>query len=72
MGLVNSKRRPMPVVRASAQPDKCRTREPQLMKHHYDFSKGTRGKFYQADAVFRLPVYLDEAVEQELAAKAEA
>ena len=42
------------------------------MKDHYDFSKGTRGKFYQPEAVFRLPVYLDEKVQDYLAAKADA
>ena len=42
------------------------------MKSHYDFSKGERGKFYRPDAVFRLPVYLDEKVEKYLVAKAEA
>lgn len=42
------------------------------MKDHYDFSKGERGKFYRADAVFRLPVYLDEKVQSYLAARAEA
>ena len=42
------------------------------MKDHYDFSKGTRGQFYKPDAVFRLPVYLDEHVESYLAAKASA
>lgn len=42
------------------------------MKNHYDFSKGVRGKFYRSDAVFRLPVYLDEKVEKYLAAKADA
>lgn len=42
------------------------------MKQRYDFSKGVRGKFYQPDAVFRLPVYLDEQVERYLAAKADA
>jgi hypothetical protein len=42
------------------------------MKDHYDFSKGTRGKFYQADAIFRLPVYLDEKVQNYLTAKADA
>jgi hypothetical protein len=29
------------------------------MKSEYDFSKGDRGKFYHADAVLDLPVYLD-------------
>lgn len=42
------------------------------MKDHYDFSKGTRGKFYKPDAVFRLPVYLDEQVQAYLASKADA
>ena len=42
------------------------------MKSEYDFSKGQRGKFYRADAVFRLPVYLDEEVQSYLAAKAES
>lgn len=42
------------------------------MKDHYDFSKGERGKFYRADAVFRLPVYLEEDVQSYLAAKADA
>jgi len=42
------------------------------MKERYDFSKGARGKFYQPDAVFRLPVYLDEKVQTYLAAKADA
>lgn len=42
------------------------------MKDHYDFSKGVRGKFYRPDAVFQLPVYLDEQVQGYLAAKADA
>ncbi|TXT23273.1 MAG: hypothetical protein FD134_2247 [Gallionellaceae bacterium] len=42
------------------------------MKDHYDFSKGVRGKFYEPDAVFRLPVYLDEQVQAYLSARAEA
>ncbi len=42
------------------------------MKDRYDFSKGVRGKFYRPDAVFRLPVYLDEKVESYLSAKADA
>ena len=42
------------------------------MKDHYDFSKGVRGKFYRDGAVFRLPVYLDEKVQDYLVAKAEA
>jgi uncharacterized DUF497 family protein len=47
-------------------------REDQHMKDHYDFSKGARGKFYKPDAKFHLPVYLDQEVELQLAAKAEA
>lgn len=43
-----------------------------LMKDHYDFSKGVRGKFYKPGALFRLPVYLDENVESYLVAKADA
>jgi hypothetical protein len=42
------------------------------MKDHYDFSKGVRGKFFGPEAVFRLPVYLDESVQSYLAGKAEA
>ena len=42
------------------------------MKQRYDFSKGERGKFYKPNAVFRLPVYLDQKVESYLAAKADA
>ena len=30
------------------------------MKPEYDFSQGERGKFHDPDAVFQLPVYLDE------------
>ncbi len=42
------------------------------MKNEYDFSKGTRGKFYRPDAVFRFPIYLDEGVQSYLVAKAES
>ncbi|MHB1953822.1 MAG: hypothetical protein ACYCOU_08715 [Sulfobacillus sp.] len=42
------------------------------MKARYDFSKGERGKFYKADAVFKLPVYLDEDVQNYLVKRAEA
>ncbi len=34
------------------------------MKREYDFSKGTRGKFYQPDLRLRFPVYLDDDVLQ--------
>ena len=47
-------------------------REEQLMKDHYDFSKGVRGKFYKPDAKYHLPVYLDQEVESQLVAQAEA
>ena len=42
------------------------------MKDHYDFSNAERGKFYRPDATFRLPVYLDERVQQYLAERAQA
>jgi hypothetical protein len=42
------------------------------MKDHYDFSKGQRGKFYEPEAVFSLPVYLDENIQNDLTEKAEA
>ncbi len=32
------------------------------MKKEYDFSEGERGKFYDPDAKFNLPVYLDSQV----------
>jgi hypothetical protein len=31
------------------------------MKKEYDFGKGERGKFYQKDAKFNIPVYLEES-----------
>jgi hypothetical protein len=34
------------------------------MKEEYDFSQGTRGKFYRADAVFSFPVYLEPDVSE--------
>lgn len=42
------------------------------MPTHIDFSSGARGKFYKPDAIFRLPVYLNEKVESYLTAKADA
>lgn len=36
------------------------------MKAEYDFSKAKRGKFYNADAVFSFPVYLDPDVDEYL------
>ena len=32
------------------------------MKKEYDFSKGTRGKFYRPNVRLNLPVYLDEDI----------
>jgi hypothetical protein len=29
------------------------------MKKEYDFSKGTRGKFYRRNVALKLPIYLD-------------
>ncbi len=29
------------------------------MRKEYDFSKGERGKFFNKDAIFNLPIYLD-------------
>ena len=37
-----------------------------------DFSQAQRGKFYRPDAKLRLPVYLDDPVQQRLTALAEA
>jgi len=33
------------------------------MKKEYDFSKGERGKFYNKNATFNLPVYLEPEIE---------
>lgn len=33
------------------------------MKEEYDFSKGVRGKFYNKNANFHLPIYLDLELE---------
>ncbi|MBE8189357.1 MAG: hypothetical protein HAW58_00470 [Candidatus Thioglobus sp.] len=33
------------------------------MEKEYDFSNGIRGKFYQKDAQFHLPVYLEPEIE---------
>lgn len=42
------------------------------MPSEIDFSKGKRGQFYQAGARLSVPVYLDEQVENALAALASA
>lgn len=34
------------------------------MKKEYDFTKGERGKFYNPDAKFKLPVYLDDDIQE--------
>lgn len=36
------------------------------MKREYDFSKGERGKFYRKGAELRLPIYLDEKLQDQL------
>jgi hypothetical protein len=42
------------------------------MRDEYDFSKGERGKFYNPDAQFNLPVYLEADVLNYFTAKAKA
>jgi len=37
------------------------------MKEEYDFSNGERGKFYNKNATFNLPVYLDPEIENFIA-----
>ncbi len=32
------------------------------MKKEYDFSKGVRGKFYNANTKFNLPIYLEPEI----------
>ena len=34
------------------------------MKKEYDFSKGVRGKFYNPDAEFNLPIYLEPEIDE--------
>ncbi|MCB8984235.1 MAG: hypothetical protein H6659_10455 [Ardenticatenaceae bacterium] len=34
------------------------------MKSEYDFTKGERGKFYDPDAVFNIPIYLEPDVDE--------
>jgi len=44
------------------------------MKDEYDFSRGERGKFFNADAKFNFPVYLEDEVRifvEEIAKKRE-
>lgn len=40
------------------------------MKREYDFSQGERGKFYQPDARFNIPIYLDKEILAYLSEKA--
>ena len=40
------------------------------MKEEYDFSKGERGKFYNKDATFNLPIYLEPEIESFISALA--
>jgi hypothetical protein len=37
------------------------------MKEEYDFSKGERGKFYNKNATFNLPIYLEPEIESFIA-----
>jgi hypothetical protein len=41
------------------------------MKREYDFSRAERGKHYVPDAVFRVPVYLEQDVTGYLSQRAE-
>ena len=41
------------------------------MKAEYDFSKGERGRFYNPDAVFSFPVYLEPDVDNFLSTLAD-
>jgi hypothetical protein len=34
------------------------------MKSEYDFSGAEKGKFYRRDAIFHVPIYLDEDVNE--------
>ena len=42
------------------------------MKKEYDFSNGERGRFFRADAVLNVPVYLDRDVESWCTEKAKS
>ncbi len=37
------------------------------MKEEYDFSNGVRGKFFNKDAKFNLPIYLEPEIESFIA-----
>lgn len=42
-----------------------------MMKAEYDFSKAERGKFYNAEAEFHFPVYLEPDVDEYMSKLAE-
>ena len=42
------------------------------MQSEYDFSDGVRGKFYQPNTKFRIPIYLDEDLLDYFTQQAEA
>lgn len=42
------------------------------MREEYDFSNGERGKFYNPNATYQLPVYLEAEVLDYFAAKAKS
>lgn len=42
------------------------------MKKEYDFSQGERGKFFREGVMLRLPVYLDDEVQDYFRERAEA
>ncbi|MBW4484679.1 MAG: hypothetical protein KME14_19260 [Tildeniella torsiva UHER 1998/13D] len=41
------------------------------MKAEYDFSKGERGKFYQPEAEFQFPIYLEPDINATISRLAE-
>ncbi len=49
-----------------------KTRHDPDMPAEIDFSQGVRGKFFRKDARLRLPLYLDDPLQQRLAALADA
>ncbi|MFP5373722.1 MAG: hypothetical protein ACLGHW_02325 [Gammaproteobacteria bacterium] len=49
-----------------------KTRHDPDMPAEIDFAKGERGKFFRKDARLRLPLYLDDPLQERLAAIADA
>ncbi len=47
-------------------------RKGETMQNEYDFSKGSRGKFYNKDVQLNLPLYLDADVQRYFYSKAKA